>query len=84
MDYLIVIIFSTLLPNGMKDMYVFERPSFSTVEECINGANDPVLIKKMTAKLYIEYGRAKAIERVICSTQEKIVEVLKQSKGIDT
>jgi|ETNmetMinimDraft_21_1059911.scaffolds.fasta_scaffold12153_4 hypothetical protein len=83
MDYLIVIIFSTLLPNGMKDMYVFERPSFETVEECINGANDPVLIKKMTAKLYMEYGRAKDIERVICSTEKKIVEVLEQSKGTD-
>ncbi len=64
-------------------MYVFERPSFETVEECINGANDPVLIKKMTAKLYMEYGRAKDIERVICSTEKKIVEVLEQSKGTD-
>lgn len=84
--FLIVVIFNTILAGGYKDSYVFTSPKFDSFTACVEGANDPVLIRKMTARLVVEYqgSQNKEIEKVVCAEKEEIEKLLNASIGVDT
>ena len=82
MKWLIVVVFSGILPNGNVDTYIFTDPSFNTVEECIAAANDPNEIPKYVRRLFFEYGsRARNIQKIVCAQQDDIIEVIEKSRG---
>ena len=51
MDWLIVVFFMGVYPDGTMDSYIFERPSFQTKEECVIAANDPDKIRIFVQKI---------------------------------
>ena len=71
MKWFVVIIFNTLA----GDIYVFDKPSFDTRDECMI-----TLIQSRDAilqKLLLEYGEPMPIEAVNCVRQDVIEKVLK-------
>ena len=83
MDWLIVVFFMGVYPDGTMDSYIFERPSFQTKEECVIAANDPDKIRIFVQKIISDIGY-KDIYKVVCSTENRIKEVLELSKGTET
>jgi len=84
MKWLIVVIFSGILPNGNLETFVFTKPSFDTVEECIIAANNPAEVPKYVRRLFFEYGgRVKDIQKIVCAQEDTIKEVIKKSQGED-
>jgi len=83
MNWLIVVFFAGVYPDGTQDSYIFEKPSFQTKEACVVAANDPVKIRVFVKKIIEDIGY-RDVHKVVCSTEKQIKEILELSKGIDT
>ncbi len=83
MNWLIVVFFTGVYPDGTQDSYIFEKPSYETKEACVIAANDPDKIRVFVKAIIDDIGYKK-VHKVVCSTEKQIKEVLELSKGVDT
>ena len=80
MNWLIVVFFVGVYPDGTQDSYIFERPSFETKAECMYAANDKKQIDLFVKKLILDVGH-KDIHKVVCTTESQIRAAIKLSNG---
>ena len=81
MEWMLVVIFSGVVSNGMLDTFIFTKPTFKTVNECILAANNRNEIPKYIKRLYDEYGEFKEIQKIVCAEKKQIMEIIEKSKG---
>ena len=72
MKWFLIVVFAGMSPDGFKDVYVFEEPHYTELQDCINAANDPDMIQVFVQKMVNDYQRVKDIEKVICSPEDKL------------
>ena len=88
MKWFIVVLWSTIGADGKLDAYVFTKPSFDTKEACGQHAMNPQEIPKYIDRLVAEgmfideKGQFQKIDRVVCSPEDKIREVMILSNDI--
>ena len=80
MNWLIVVFFAGVSADGMQDSYIFEKPSFDSLEACMNAATDKTQINMFVRQLIIDVGR-RDIHKVVCTTENKIKAAIKLSHG---
>ena len=80
MNWLVVVIFSGVV-GGYQDLYILQKPSFVSREECRMGLGSEELKVALTRQLTKEYTAYKPIERIVCATQKQIQQVLNDSYG---
>jgi len=89
MTWIIVVLFATIGTDGKLDAYVFTEPSYTTKEECMRGALEPINIEKFVKKLVSEgmfvneYGQLQPIDRVVCAQKDKVHEVIMDSNKLE-
>ena len=80
MNWLIVVFFVGIYPDGTQDSYVFERPAFESKEACMNAATDKEQIDLFVRKIIIDVGY-KDIHKVVCTTENQIKAAIMLSNG---
>jgi len=80
MKWLIVVFFVGVYSDGMQDSYIFEKPSFESLEACMNAATDKAQINMFVRQLIIDVGR-RDIHKVVCTTESKIEAAIKLTHG---
>lgn len=73
---LMVIIFLGQTPDGYKDLYVLETPSFKTTEQCYASLGDEKHRGNLIDRLHKEYGGFKPIEKIICSPEKTVYKTI--------
>tara|TARA_R100000027_G_scaffold30782_1_gene22530 strand:- start:4566 stop:4808 length:243 start_codon:yes stop_codon:yes gene_type:complete len=72
MNWVVVVLFATI--GG--DVFVFNKPTFETREECMAALVDPESRDAMVIRLVEEYKRFMPIQLVNCITEEKAQEII--------
>ena len=80
MKWLIVVFFVGVYSDGTQDTYVFQKPSFESLQECRNAASDKQQIGKFVQQILIDVGY-KDIHKVVCATENKIKAAIKLTHG---
>lgn len=80
MQWLIVVVFATLT----GDVYIFEKPTFDTYDECIGSVTDPEQAPRYVMKLLEEYGRPMPIKSLDCMDEDTIDQILNQLNSVKT
>ena len=80
MKRLIVVFFVGVYSDGTQDTYVFQKPSFESLEACMNAATDKQQIGKFVQQILIDVGY-KDIHKVVCTTENKIKAAIKLTHG---
>tara|TARA_B100000941_G_C28289180_1_gene440609 strand:- start:294 stop:542 length:249 start_codon:yes stop_codon:yes gene_type:complete len=76
MKWFLVVIFAGITPDGYQDVYIFHKPNYTSLEQCVEAANDPSQIQVFTQKLVMEYQSMKPIQRVVCSPEDSLRKVV--------
>jgi hypothetical protein len=74
MKWLMVVIFAT----AAGDVYIFKKPTFESLEACIESVKDPEAQKQYVAKLVMEYGRVMPIHGINCLDEQTIKDILEE------
>ena len=56
MKWLIVVFFVGVYSDGTQDTYVFQKPSFESLEECMSAATDKQQIGNFVRQILIDVG----------------------------
>jgi len=76
MKWFVVVLFAT----SQGDVYIFNKPSFETREECVATLYNPEKINAYLAKILIEYGRPMPIRLANCLQGDTIEQILNETK----
>tara|TARA_B100000085_G_scaffold82387_1_gene74273 strand:+ start:685 stop:918 length:234 start_codon:yes stop_codon:yes gene_type:complete len=77
MKFVIVILFAT-----MGDLYVFTEPSFETKNECMEFLLKEESKELILTKLYMEYGKPRAIQALNCIEQKEFERIIRGTQEI--
>ena len=77
MKWLIVVFFVGVYSDGTQDTYVFQKPSFESLEECMSAATDK---QQIVQQILIDVGY-KDIHKVVCTTESKIKAAIELTHG---
>lgn len=77
MKWFVVVLFAT----SQGDVYIFNKPSFETREECVATLYDQEKINAYLAKILIEYGRPMPIRLANCLQRDVIEKILNETKN---
>ena len=80
MKWLIVVFFVGVYSDGTQDTYVFQKPSFESLEECMSAAKDKQQIGSFVRQILIDVGY-KDIHKVVCTTENKIKAAIELTHG---
>ena len=80
MKWLIVVFFVGVYSDGTQDTYVFQKPFFDSLEECMSAATDKQQIGGFVRQILIDVGY-KDIHKVVCTTENKIKAAIELTHG---
>ncbi len=76
MKWFIVALMATIQPDMSRDVFVFYKPTFDTVKECV--AHVQKYPKPLMWKLAQEFPNDK-LDKILCVPEESVKEIIQQS-----